>query len=612
MLFILQTIQKLIYSLRSALWSYPEKIFVDDSSPLQRVVEIYQDARPFSHFFSIIFVAVVITTLVSQDVRANFRINEKTFIEGVIVGVESDGQLRQLNRISPLIVSEIQLEKDLSELLYEGLITVNQKGDITNVLAESYEVLDNGSRFRFHLLPDVYWHDGEALTSEDVEATFNLLKQLEDSAETSTIHSRAAVNMKIQVIDDNTFDFTFQENTVIPSFFEAISFKVLPAHLLSDVNSQNINTSDPILNRVPVGTGPFRMQKVESKSIVLRQNPNYRKPIDLQILEFRLFPNEISAINAIKSGQVHGVAGASIDNLRDMQSNAATQILTSDVIYNQYWALYFNLENEIFSDVKLRQAVASAINKNLIIEALLGFAQEADGPIPVSSFAYADVNRFTYDKPKAEELLEEAGWVMPPGRLIREKDGQMLEFEMLYVDNEDRKKIASVLEQDLLEVGIRLKSEALPLARIRDEHIIPKQYSSLLFGVQTFIDPDRYELFHSSQITHPGLNISSYRSSREVLAVVPDPERPGRVVSMKIPEVDDLLDDARKVTNRETRKNFYTRFQEVIAEDVPVVFLYHPKETYIINRRVKNVDISGLGTLEDRFRNVEDWTITLD
>jgi len=612
MLFILQSIQKFIYSLRAALWAYPENIFVSDYSPAQRVADIYKEARPFSHFFSIIFAAVAIFSLVSQDVSANFRINNTTFIEGVIVGVDGNGQLRQLNRVSPLIVSEIQLEKDLSELIYESLIKIDQKGNIINVLAENYEVLDNGSRYRFHLISDVYWHDGESLTSKDVEATFKLLQELEGSAETSTIHSRAAINMKIEVIDDDTFDFTFQENTVIPSFFEAISFKILPEHLLSDVNSQNINTSDPIINRVPVGTGPFRMQKVEAKSIILRQNSLYRKPIGLQLLEFRLFPNEVSAINAIKSGQVHGLAGASIDNLRDMQENAATQILTSDVIYNQYWGIYFNLENELFSDVKLRQAIASAVNKDLIIEALLGFAESSNSSIPVSSFAYADVNHFTYDKAKAQELLEEAGWVLPPGKLIREKDGQMLEFEMLYVDNEDRAKIASVLEQDLAEVGVRLNARPETLAKIRDQHIIPKQYSSLLFGVQTFVDPDRYELFHSSQISHPGLNISSYRSAREVLAVVPDPERPGRVVSMKIPEVDDLLDDARKVVNRDSRKNFYQRFQEIIAEDVPVIFLYHPKETYIINRRVKNVDIGGLGVLEERFRNIEDWTITLE
>ena len=612
MLFFLQTVQKSIYSLREYLWGYPENIFAGESSPIKRVIQIYDDSRPFSHFFSIIFVAVIIVSYISQNVSANFRFNDSTFIEGAIVGVDNNGFLRQLNRISPLIVSEIQLEKDLSELIYESILKVDQRGNITNVLAESFEVLDNGSRYRFKLLEDVYWHDGEILDSEDVEATFELLQQLERSADTSTIHSRAAVNMNIEVIDSVTFDFTFEENTIIPSFFEAISFKVLPAHMLSDVNPQNINTSDPIINRVPVGTGPFKLHKVEAKSITLRKHTNYRNPINLQFVKFNLYPNEIGAVNAIRSGQIHGLAGTTIDNLRELSDNAATQILVSDVIYNQYWAIYFNLEEELFSDVKLRQAITSAVNKDLIIEALLGYAEPSNSSIPVISFAYADVNRFTYDKTKAVELLEEAGWVLPPGKLIREKDGRMLEFEMNYVENSDREKIATVVAKDLEEVGIRVKAQPESLAKIRDEKIIPKQFTSLLFGVQTFIDPDRYELFHSSQISHPGLNISSYRSSREVLAVIPDPERPGRVVSSKIPETDDLLDDARKVINRDTRKTFYERFQEIIAEEVPVIFLYHPKETYIINRRVKDVDITRLVSIEDRFDTIENWKITLE
>lgn len=612
MLFLLQLFQKTIYSVRSALWKYPENIFGGYSSPAQRVFEMYKEARPFSHFFSIIFIVVVIVSLVSPNVSATFKINDTTFIEGVIVGVDETGKLRQLNRISPLIVSEIQLEKDLSEIIYESLIKIDQAGEIKNVLAESYEVLDSGRRYRFHLLPEVYWHDGILFTSKDVEKTFQLIQQLDNSAETSSIYSRASQNIKVKIIDDNTIDFIIKENTVIPSFFEAISFKILPAHLLSDLNPQNINTSDPLINRIPVGTGPFRLQKVETKSIILRQNTSYRHPISLKFLEFRLFPNEVSAVNAIKSGQIHGLAGVSIDNLRDLQDNKATQIYVSDVIYNQYWALYFNLNNELFSDTKLRQAIASAINKKLIVEALLGFAEEADGSIPVSSFAYADVNKFTYDKTKAEELLDEAGWVLPFGKSVREKNGQLLEFEMLYVDNSDRAKIASVLKQDLAEVGIQLDIKPETLAKIRDQYILPKQFSSLLFGVQTFIDPDRYELFHSSQIAHPGLNISSYHSEKEVLAVVPDPDKPGRVISKKIPETDDLLDDGRKVINRDVRKGYYQRFQEIMAEDVPVVFLYHPKETYIINKRVKNIDISELGTLEERFRGVENWIITLN
>lgn len=611
MLFILQALQNSIYAVRNYLWSFPEFIFVGNSSPVQRLSDLYRESRPFSHFFVIIFITVVLVSLIAQEVNAFFRINTNTFIEGVIVGVDNNGQLRQLNRISPLIVSEIQLEKDLGEIIYESLIKVDQQGNINNVLIENYESLDEGSRYRFKLLPDVYWHDGELLTSKDVEATFKLLQQLENSAETSTLYSRAAVNLKITIIDDLTFDFSFKENTVIPSFFEAISFKILPAHMLDDLNPQNINSSDPIINRNPVGTGPYRLQRVESKSITLRENSRYRKPVSLQLLKFDLFPNEISAVNAIKSGQIHGLAGVSIDSLRDLKDNAATEIMTSQVIFNQYWGLYFNLGDPLFAEKKLRQAIASAVNKSLIIDALLGYAEESNSSIPPISFAYADVNRFTYDINKARELLDELGWTLTAGKSIREKDGKQLEFELLYVDNVDRGKIAEVIKQDLAEVGINVVIRPESLAKVRDEHVIPKQFSSLLFGVQTFIDPDRYELFHSSQINHPGLNISSYRSSREVLAVVPDPEKPGRVVTKKIPEIDDILDDARKITNVESRKEKYKRFQEILAEDVPVVFLYHPKETYIINKRVKNVDISKINYLEERFDSVEDWQISI-
>lgn len=612
MLFILQAVQNFIYTIRNYLWNIPDLLFVGNSSPVTRISDLYKDSRPFSHFFIIIFSAVGIISLVSQNVNAFFKINTNTFVEGVIVGVDVNGELRQLNRVSPLIVSEIQLEKDMGELIYESLIKVDQNGNIQNILVDSYEVLDNGNRYRFHLRTDVKWHDGESLTSRDVSATFKLLQELDNSAETSTIHSRAAINLKMNVIDDHVFDVSFQENTVIPSFFEAMSFKILPEHMLSDVNPQNINTSDPIINRNPVGTGPFRLQRVERQSITMRRNLQYREEIGIDILKFDLFPNEIGAVNAIKSGQIHGLAGIGIDNLRSLSENRATEVLTSDVIYNQYWAMYFNLENELFSEKKLRQAIASSIKKERIVDTVLGYAEIADSSIPKSSFAYADVNKYSYDLAKASELLEELGWVLPPGKLYREKDGKQLEFELLYVDNADREKIAIVLQQDLAEVGINVTIVPESLAKVRDEYIIPKQFGSLLFGVQTFLDPDRYELFHSSQISHPGLNISSYRSSREVLAVVPDPEKQGRVVTKKIPEIDDILDDARKITNKETRKAKYTLFQEIIAEDVPVIFLYHPKETYIINKRVKNVDISRISNLEERFDTVENWRIYIN
>ena len=144
MLFLLQSLQKLIYSVRSYLWNIPDLLFVGNSSPIIRLADLYRDSRPFSHFFVIIFVTVGIVSLVSQNVNAFFKINTNTFVEGVIVGIDNDGELRQLNRVSPLIVSEIQLDKDLGDLVYESLLKIDQSGNIQNILIEKYETLDNG------------------------------------------------------------------------------------------------------------------------------------------------------------------------------------------------------------------------------------------------------------------------------------------------------------------------------------------------------------------------------------------------------------------------------------------------------------------------------------
>ena len=116
------------------------------------------------------------------------------------------------------------------------------------------------------------------------------------------------------------------------------------------------------------------------------------------------------------------------------------------------------------------------------------------------------------------------------------------------------------------------------------------------------IDPDRYELFHSSQKSHPGLNISSYVSESKRTQVVE-----GKTV--KVPAVDDDLNDARRLVDEKTRKKKYEDFQAIIAEEVPVVFLFHPEDVYIVNKRITNISLKGNNAIEKRFTNITDWII---
>lgn len=605
---VFQFLQGRLYRIRNYIWNYPELLFIQEGSLAQRLKVIYLDARPFSHLMVLLLIIVAIASSIPQNVRAFLQIETDTLTEGVIVGVDENGSLRTLNRISPLIVTNIQLEKDLSELIYESLVRVDQNGDIIPVLVEDFSVNSEQTVYRFNLKQGIYWQDGELFDVDDVQQTFALLKRLENRASTSTFFSRAAVKIDFNKIDQFTFELAFKENAVIPSFFEAISFKILPAHLLNNVSPVNILSSDPVINRIPIGTGPFQLVASDENSITLVRNDNYREPVKLKRIKFKLFANEESALTAIRAGQIHAISGLSVDSLKQIQNNPMLSIISSNTIYNQYWGLYFNLDSNqgppIFKNKRVRQAISSAINRQRVIDSLLGFAEEAKGSIPSNSFYWTDVKRYDYDKQIAIEILDKNGWVYNEESGVREKDGKVLEFELLLVNNTDRLKIAEVIKQDLSDIGIRVNIVFKSLTEVREQHILPKQFDALLYGVQTFLDPDRYELFHSSQIAHPGLNISSYTSKETVRAVVND-------TTAEIPAVDDALDDARKVTDTEVRRVKYEIFQKILADEVPVVFLYHPKEAYVVNKRVKNVTLDRMNSLEERFFSVADWEIRI-
>jgi len=178
-----------------------------------------------------------------------------------------------------------------------------------------------------------------------------------------------------------------------------------------------------------------------------------------------------------------------------------------------------------------------------------------------------------------------------------------LTFTMTYVDSADRNILAEVLKKQFEAVGIELVLDKATLQVAVEEHIIPRNFEILFYGVQTLIDPDRYELFHSSQVRHPGLNIASYVSEAKRTQVIDGKTE-------RVPSVDDDLDDGRRLIDEKARKKKYEDFQDVLASEVPVIFLFHPEDLYAVNNRVQGVDLSKVYFLEQRFNTIEDWTIS--
>lgn len=651
-------IEKVLYFVRNAMWEYPN-FFTEKNALIRYLVFLFRTTQPIGNFvLSLVLMFSIIFFVMQGSITTLLGISRgKVLKEGIVMGFDNLGFVQKISKVDPFMPANIQFEKDIVELIYEPLIKFEfiQKEDgswgesIKKVLAKEVFEIRPGADYRFDLKENVYWHDGKPFTADDVIHTFNLVSRMEKSNSSYTLALKQLqwekiTDYSIRVCTQNK-DFpttcsNSKDNPILSNFLELISVKIVPKHLTLDLNPNTyVNLVHPILI-YPVGTGRFKFSYVDQDGIKLTVNTVYHdlsKLVNIKEIEgiyFKYFGSFEDAISALLSGNIHSLVSFTTEFFDDIQQYSYIQRNFSSVIYNQYWSLYFNLNeeedtdhpNKVFlQDQRMRRAIAHAINREEIIEvALRGMGEEAFGPINKHSIYFnEEANWPIFDINKSKQILEEIGWTVKDNSKYRTNDeGKILEFNLYFLDTYDRKKIAYVIKDNLEKVGIKLnlpvdvnnQIKGFSLDDLTNQVIANKKFDILLFGINTFIDPDRYELFHSSQSKFPGLNIASYESSEK--SVIPNPNRqsPNDKSVITIPKVDKLLDQARRFDPKiglEKRKQDYFDIQEIIAMDSPVVFLFHPKFLYYTNRVVKNVDMTNVTSQEDRFRNIHTWKIKI-
>jgi peptide/nickel transport system substrate-binding protein len=630
MLNFISAIETKFYKFRDALWNFPDYLWFGESSFKAKFHRVYLLSRPFSHFvFSVVLTFAVLIMAVSSH-NVLFAETKQKLIEGVVMGIDDRGFLQKLSKVSPLVPTSIQLEKDLSELIYEPLLRINADGSPNLVLAQSMIRIEEGADYEFQLRPDVKWHDGQPFTVEDVERTMQIVSQL---TKTDISYVQAIKQMAWEKTGPNSIRICTTsealqatipagsplkcsgvrgDKPILSNFLELISIKIIPAHLANDINDLTINRPEPLLNRFPIGTGKYKFQGAGESDITLSRNEDYYgvKP-SIQTVEFKMFRSEDAAMQALENGEIHTLATTSTQYIRAISSYDRITKTESPVLQNQYWALYFNLRKDLndnpigpafFQDVNVRRAIAAGINRDRVLQTLSGVGAEAKGPIYTGSeFFNTDAGWYTYDPGRADNILSQAGWIRDPVTRIRTKDGVKLSFKLTYVDNEDRNKVVESIRQDLLELGVEVIPDPKSLKELTNEVVTVKVFDMLLYGMSTFIDPDRFELFHSGE----GLNLASYVGSEETVKI----ENQKKI---NLPRVDRLLEQGRSynpLDAKDARKSAYDRLQELIAADSPVVFLYHPQFVYYVNKRVESMDLSGVNSIEQRFLNIARWKI---
>lgn len=468
----------------------------------------------------------------------------------------------------PILASD-SASGDVCGMIFNGLVKYDKDLNLVGDLTESWQIQEEGLVIVFKLRRNVFWHDGAPFTSADVKFTYD--KLIDPGVRTPYSGDFERVK-SFEVVDDYTVKITYKER-----FAPALSswgMYIMPRHIL-----QGEDLNNTAFSRHPVGTGPykFRSWKTQDK-IFLEANDGYfehRPYIDRYI--FRIIPDESTIFLEL---QTQGVDAAGISPLQYIRQTD-TQFFKNN--YRKfslpsfsYVYLGYNLKDYRFKDIRVRQALNYAVDKEeLINTVLLGLGRIATGPFIPDSWAYnPEVKPATYDPEKAKVLLREAGWSDSDGDGWLDKDGKVFEFTIATNQgNEERIKAAQIIQRRLKDIGIKVKIKVIEWSVFLGQYIDKKNFEAVLLGWSLPREPDNYDIWHSSKIREGEFNFVGYKNI----------------------EVDRLLEEGRRNFDLQSRKACYRRIHEILYEEQPYMFLYVPDSLFVLHSRFEGVKPAPAG-----------------
>ena len=496
-----------------------------------------------------------------------------TYVEGVV------GQLGSLN---PLFGEATAGPNDLDALLFEPLVRVLPTGTVQARLASRWEVSPDGRSYSFTVRPNARWSDGTPVTADDVVFT---VRTVQDPQFPGALLNQSWKDIIATAIDAGHVRFALPgHNAGFLANLELLD--IVPSHLLAGKSMAELASASPNLN--PVGTGPFRMVGNLGDRIQLERNPfAWRRPW-LNSMTIRSFPSQTAALDALDRGQIDGLANLTPSGAAQERANRQVSVLSASTY--QYAELLFNLKAEApyFQDVKVRQAIARAIDRPAIIRDVLGGqAVPADSPIPRSiTWAYdGAAQQPAHDATAAAKLLDDAGWTLVNG--VRTKGATSLSFGLtVSSDVPPYERVAERVATQLAEVGIVAQLRPVTTASLIHDYLNPRSFDMTLTAFDNGPDPDVYSFWHSSQSHTGGFNFAGMK---------------------KNVFIDGDLEDGRNTLDLKARAKAYATFQEDFAKEIPAVFLYSPRYVIAVNRRIHGFRLDSAIEPEERFAYVSDW-----
>lgn len=571
--------------------------------------------------------------------------------------------------INPLYTRTNDIDKDIANLVFSSLIKQADQS-VSNDLAARYEISEDKKTYTFYLKENIFWHDNEPLTAEDVAFTANAIK---DKRYNSPLNG-SLQGVAINVVDEATIQFILPEP--FAPFLSSMTFGILPSHIWGTLDPSAVPLSE--YNIKPIGSGPFKFEslikestgKIKTIKLSVYENYHFKKPY-IQKITFKFFDNyddEVSALNMQKIDGVNFLPHA------DFIKMTNKDIVIRQISLPQYSALFINQnKNELLKEKKIREAIALAIDKGALINsALAGRGSVIHGPIlPGYPGYHKEIKKYEFSPEAGNSILDDLGFQKIPTAehiktilektkqeeeakkqarikqevrtaaiplrqgeyvaltpetpllpqenkkpqqkagsepkaesepqvttkeklekefryaFVRKKDGQLLRLTLTTVNQPETVESAKILQNFLGETGITLSLKIIEPEKIVTSTIEPRDYEILLYGIIALEDPDPYAVWHSSQAKASGINLSMYSN----------------------PKADILLEEARRLQDETARAEKYIEFQNILAEDIPAIFLYNSTYSYPMHKKIKGFNLKKVTTPSDRFAEITDWYI---
>ncbi len=468
------------------------------------------------------------------------------------------------------ITSNDMISLRISELIFNGLVGIDEKQEVVPELAERVETSDDGMKYTFYLRKDVTWHPREGeeprpFTADDVIFTHNVM-----------MHPKTITSLKVRFefiesvtkIDDHTVEFTLKRP--ILNALAKFSFKIIPKH--GPENSEFLTREDPFVHS-PIGTGPYILRNITGDhEVILVANDNYfkgrphinkfvAKPFaDQNIMSQALMFNAIDMIVLVNPRDIPQIQG---DKRFVLQPYNALS----------YSFFGYNIRNPLLADKRVRKAITYAVNRQEMLDSFFqGQGTIISGPFAPGSWAYnLDVQPLPYDPQKAIELLNEAGFTKGDDGIM-EKDGEKLSLTLkvpIEKESEAVKRVVLAFKNYLGKIGIDIQGEFKEWLAWKEDVFLNHDFD-VIFASWVFDDSaDITSLFHSSEIGPWMNNFGGYSN----------------------PEVDSFIVESKLTLDHEKRRTIYRKLHSLLADECPYTFLWTLTNYAAYHKRLRHVAI---------------------